>query len=390
MKRPVSENFHRARVRENPLLAIVGNPPAKRRGGSEEFTFLAKEGQHFAVARVLLNIGLQPCVLSQREGYMVRAALPAGVTKESVGLALSRTGADRPLRRNPSRRGREVHPLAYEARDRYREDMGAGHSSAAEYWRGQAGAFFTGNPSDSAAVEKAKTELAESIRERKEHNKLKTPGRLKGDKRHGEWLKKARSIQSKESRREKVLNKLIGEGAGEEFFASIQWEDNPSHPYGPYWRSCACGRDYELGVSGVEEGCNDCMHYRGESPVAGLAGKKKIKGREGASKKDANTAASTRPLRVTSGSTAGSRRKSSSTTFLTGTRRSASRTSTSRCTARSRLLTLCPGTRTRTATSGCTSTRKGKTLRSRSLTRGQGRRARSVASTLSTTGGTLD
>ena len=41
--------------------------------------------------------------------------------------------------------GHKVHPLAYEARDRYRADMHAGHDEAAEYWRGQAGAFFTGN-----------------------------------------------------------------------------------------------------------------------------------------------------------------------------------------------------------------------------------------------------
>lgn len=40
----------------------------------------------------------------------------------------------------------KVHPLAIEARNRYREDKKAGHSAAAEYWRGQAGAFFTGNP----------------------------------------------------------------------------------------------------------------------------------------------------------------------------------------------------------------------------------------------------
>jgi len=43
---------------------------------------------------------------------------------------------------NPAR---DIHPLAFEARDRYRADMSAGHEEAAEYWRGQAGAFFTGN-----------------------------------------------------------------------------------------------------------------------------------------------------------------------------------------------------------------------------------------------------
>jgi hypothetical protein len=56
------------------------------------------------------------------------------------------------VRRNPllaivgNPQERDVHPLAFEARDRYREDMEAGHTSAAEYWRGQAGAFFTMNP----------------------------------------------------------------------------------------------------------------------------------------------------------------------------------------------------------------------------------------------------
>jgi hypothetical protein len=40
---------------------------------------------------------------------------------------------------NPPRR---VHPLAWAALDRYREDTEAGHDAAAEYWRGQAGAFF--------------------------------------------------------------------------------------------------------------------------------------------------------------------------------------------------------------------------------------------------------
>lgn len=47
------------------------------------------------------------------------------------------------LRENPMT---NVHPLAIEARNRYLEDNKAGHSAAAEYWRGQAGAFFTGNP----------------------------------------------------------------------------------------------------------------------------------------------------------------------------------------------------------------------------------------------------
>lgn len=45
---------------------------------------------------------------------------------------------------NPSSR---VHPQAIESLKRYREDLKAGHLTAAEYWRGQAGAYFTANPS---------------------------------------------------------------------------------------------------------------------------------------------------------------------------------------------------------------------------------------------------
>lgn len=55
----------------------------------------------------------------------------------------------------------QVHPLAFEARERYRADMAAGHDDAAEYWRGQAGAFFTGNPrgGDWRELERAEAEL---------------------------------------------------------------------------------------------------------------------------------------------------------------------------------------------------------------------------------------
>lgn len=38
---------------------------------------------------------------------------------------------------------KKVHPMAYEMRDRYKGDVKAGHSDAAEYWRGQAAALFT-------------------------------------------------------------------------------------------------------------------------------------------------------------------------------------------------------------------------------------------------------
>ena len=39
-----------------------------------------------------------------------------------------------------------VHPEAAESLKRYKDDLKAGHLDAAEYWRGQAGAYFTANP----------------------------------------------------------------------------------------------------------------------------------------------------------------------------------------------------------------------------------------------------
>jgi len=40
----------------------------------------------------------------------------------------------------------KVHPLAFKTRQMYRDDLKAGHKDAAEYWRGQASAYFVGNP----------------------------------------------------------------------------------------------------------------------------------------------------------------------------------------------------------------------------------------------------
>ena len=40
----------------------------------------------------------------------------------------------------------KVHPEAVESLKRYKDDLKAGHKDAAEYWRGQAGAYFTANP----------------------------------------------------------------------------------------------------------------------------------------------------------------------------------------------------------------------------------------------------
>jgi hypothetical protein len=42
----------------------------------------------------------------------------------------------------------KVRAEALEARKRYSDDLKAGHKDAAEYWRGQAGAYFTANPKE--------------------------------------------------------------------------------------------------------------------------------------------------------------------------------------------------------------------------------------------------
>jgi len=60
--------------------------------------------------------------------------------------------------------GHDVAALAFEARHRFLEDMEAGHLDAAEFWRGQAGAFFTGpgpvHPGDWDELERLERELA--------------------------------------------------------------------------------------------------------------------------------------------------------------------------------------------------------------------------------------
>ena len=63
-----------------------------------------------------------------------------GQRSGAYGVELDRVSHRSRARSNPG----GVDPLALEARDRYREDMRAGHTSAAEYWLGQAGALFTG------------------------------------------------------------------------------------------------------------------------------------------------------------------------------------------------------------------------------------------------------
>ena len=50
------------------------------------------------------------------------------------------------LRDPDSVKNPKVHPQAVESLKRYKSDLKAGHLDAAEYWRGQAGAYFTANP----------------------------------------------------------------------------------------------------------------------------------------------------------------------------------------------------------------------------------------------------
>jgi len=99
--------------------------------------------------------GLRPIEIDQYRKYFVEKALsegktiPAKVLKDYPELARMT---------NPKNK-KKIHPLAIEARSRYRDDKKAGHSAAAEYWRGQAGAFFTGNPKR-VRYDKAKVDSA--------------------------------------------------------------------------------------------------------------------------------------------------------------------------------------------------------------------------------------
>jgi hypothetical protein len=78
--------------------------------------------------------------------------IPEGATYENViesaGPGRWVFGIEKIKGKNPGPPGgRGVDPRAFMARDRYRADLEEpGHQDAAEYWRGQAGAFFTMNP----------------------------------------------------------------------------------------------------------------------------------------------------------------------------------------------------------------------------------------------------
>jgi len=200
------------KYRKNPLLAVVGNPGGavaglKLSGG---FTLFESPGDYWT-ARIRWNENGTPWELfiSEPSNRFLVEKAGAGVVfgnikrrlladwdfiQEKPGKVESKVkkafkayqanaGVVGALREthvaNPYRK---VHPLAYEARDRYLEDREAGHDDAAEYWRGQAGAFFTGNPEE-------------------------------------------------------------------------------PHPYGRYWRSCRCGRDFEVWSDDAPSICEECWWY---------------------------------------------------------------------------------------------------------------------------------
>ena len=79
------------------------------------------------------------------------------------------------LVRNP------IHPEAIESLKRYKDDVRAGHKDAAEYWRGQAGAYFTANPNRISLLEKAPDIVKRGVFELKTYGKISdyysTPGK---------------------------------------------------------------------------------------------------------------------------------------------------------------------------------------------------------------------
>jgi len=118
----------------NPLLAIIGNGRAFRGAVAAAKRVLAAGPKNKTAQRLFAKA-------------VGRAAGESGVDPSDIATGAMRVAqAEAKAKKNPKApKGRKVHPLAFEARDRYLEDTEAGHSSAAEYWRGQAGAFFTGN-----------------------------------------------------------------------------------------------------------------------------------------------------------------------------------------------------------------------------------------------------
>ena len=110
-----------------------------------------------------------------------------------------------------NRTSNPVHPQATESLKRYKDDLKAGHKDAAEYWRGQASAYFTANPSD-YRIKKMKGSHGFS-----EYQILKGSGPFPeyvasfGTKE--EALKKLRELRKKEAAENPILES-IGAGLG--------------------------------------------------------------------------------------------------------------------------------------------------------------------------------
>jgi hypothetical protein len=79
----------------------------------------------------------------------------------------------------------KMHPEALESLKRYKDDLKAGHTSAAEYWRGQAGAYFTANPI--TASEALKLFEAEAYKARKEMLAAKPSKKQALTRRYYDW-----------------------------------------------------------------------------------------------------------------------------------------------------------------------------------------------------------
>ena len=71
--------------------------------------------------------------------YSILSSMP---TSAKVAMREYVTGSNNPI----GRIRMQVHPEALESLNRYKDDLKAGHAAAAEYWRGQASAYFTANP----------------------------------------------------------------------------------------------------------------------------------------------------------------------------------------------------------------------------------------------------
>jgi hypothetical protein len=161
--------------RSNPLLAVVGNPPRRARPEGQERARCgnvrcARPRDEWVYRNVHQGGQAWFCSPACHDDHVATGELRRGSRWRQPRV---RNNPLLAIVGNPGSHPREqrVDPRAFMARDRYREDMAAGHDDAAEYWRGQAGAYFTANPRGrKSELKRHRNEAMRLIHEAVEHH----------------------------------------------------------------------------------------------------------------------------------------------------------------------------------------------------------------------------